>query len=353
MDINNYYSLFKGFRFESPWYLLLIIPLILLIIFSIVRKKPALTIPWMKPFLGKKKRKGFNRTYIPLIIYSLASLLLIFALSRPQKGIEELIQRSEGIDIILALDLSGSMKAIDISKDLSSAQIRNDLKSGKLKERISYAKDEIKRFIKKRPNDRIGLVVFAPKSYMACPPTLDHSLLLADLDNVNAGIVGDATNIAAPIATAVSRLKDARSKRRVLVLFTDGSNNVNDRINPMQAAKLAKMYHIIIYTVGIGSPNAFVLQNSIFGAQFIPIFGHFDKKLMENIAKETGGKYYKAADAKGLKSVLDKINKLEKTTMEQPKFIDYREIGPILLGVALALFILGFILENTFFIRLP
>jgi Ca-activated chloride channel homolog len=353
MDINSFYSFFKGFRFESPWYLLLIIPLVFLIILSIVRKKPALTIPWMKPFLRNKKKKGFNRTYIPLVIYSLASLLLILALSRPQKGIEELIQRSKGIDIILALDLSGSMKAIDISKNMSSQQVRNGLQTGKLKERISYAKDAIKRFIKKRPNDRIGLIVFAPKAYVACPPTLDHSLLLSELSSVNAGIVGDSTNIAAPIATAVSRLKDASSKRRVLVLFTDGSNNVNDRINPMQAAKLAKMYHIIIYTVGIGTPNAFVLQNSIYGAQFIPIYGQFDKKLLVNIAKETGGKYYKAADAKGLKSVLNKINKLEKTTMEQPKFIDYSEIAPILLGIALALFIFGFVLENTIFIRLP
>jgi Ca-activated chloride channel homolog len=352
MDISHY-NLLHAFRFESPWYLLLIIPLILLIILSVVRKKPTLLIPWLKPFKGFKKKRGFNRTYIPLVFYSIAAFLVICALARPQKGIEELVQRSQGIDIMLAMDLSGSMKAIDIPKNLSSSKIRLGLKTGKLKERIKYAKEEIRQFIKKRPNDRIGLIVFAPKSYIACPPSLDHSLLLSNLSNVDAGIVGDATNIAAPIATAVSRLKDANSKRRVIVLFTDGSNNVNDRINPMQAAKLAKMYNIIIYTVGIGSTNAYVMQNSIFGAQYIPIYWHFDKTLLENIAKKTDGKYYKAADAKGLESVLDKINKLEKTTMEQPKFIRYREVGPALLYGAVIIFILGFVLENTLYCRLP
>ena len=266
---------------------------------------------------------------------------------------EELRQRAEGIDIMLALDLSGSMKGIDLPKNSTSDQVTRDLRRGKLKERIAYAKEEIKKFVEMRPNDRIGLVVFAPLPYVACPPTLDHAWLLSHLSSVDAGIIGDATNIAGPIASGVNRLKTADSKRRVMVLFTDGSNNVNARISPLQAAKLAKTYNVVIYTVGIGSDNAYVLQETMFGEQFIPLGGQFDKKLLTNISKETGGKYYSAKDAKGLQEVLGQIDKLEKTSVEQPRFIDYRELGAPLIVLALILILVGFVLENTIFIRLP
>jgi Ca-activated chloride channel homolog len=344
---------FKGFRFESPWYFLLLIPLILLLIFAAKRKSPMLSIPWMKPFFSKKSSSGFKKTSIPFVFYVIAFVLIIIAVARPQQGMEELKQRAEGIDIILALDLSGSMKGIDIPKNSSSDQVLREIRSGKLRKRIAYAKEEIKKFIEMRPNDRIGLVVFAPLPYVACPPTLDHTWLLSHLDSVDAGIIGDATNIAGPIASGVDRLKTADSKRRVMVLFTDGSNNVNARISPLQAAKLAKTFNVVIYTVGIGSQNAYVLQNTMFGEQFIPLGGQFDKKLLKGIAKETEGKYYAAKDAKGLQEVLKQIDELEKTSAEQPRFIDYRELGSPLVILALILIIVSFVLENTIFIRLP
>ena len=348
-----YQNYFKGFRFESPWYLLLLIPLTLLLIIAAKRKSPMLSIPWIKPFLTKKRQSGFKKTSIPFVFFAIAFVLLVFAVARPQQGMEELKQRAEGIDIMLALDLSGSMKGIDIPKNITSNQVVRDLEKGKLGERIVYAKKEIRKFIEMRPNDRIGLVVFAPLPYVACPPTLDHTWLLSHLNSVDAGIIGDATNIAGPIASGVNRLKTADSKRRVMVLFTDGSNNVNARISPLQAAKLAKTYDVVIYTVGIGSKNAYVLQNSMFGEQFVPLGGQFDKKLLMDIAKETGGKYYSAKDAKGLQEVLSQIDKLEKTSAEQSRFIDYRELGTPLVLLALILIFIGFFLENTFFIRLP
>ena len=279
----SYQNFFSGFRFESPWLLLLLIPLVLLLIVAAKRKRPMLSIPWIKPFLSKKSSSGVNKTSIPLVFYAVAFFLIIFAVARPQQGMEELKQRAEGIDIMLALDLSGSMKGIDVPKNSTSNQVIRDLKSGKLRERIAYAKEEIKKFIEMRPNDRIGLVVFAPLPYVACPPTLDHTWLLSHLKSVDAGIIGDSTNIAGPIASGVNRLKTADSKRRVMVLFTDGSNNVNARISPLQAAKLAKTYDVVIYTVGIGSKNAYVLQNGMFGSQFIPLGGQFDKKLLKNL----------------------------------------------------------------------
>ena len=353
MNFSLYQNFFSNFRFESPWYLLLLIPLALLLLLAAKRKKPTLSIPWIKPFLTKKTASGFKKTSIPFVFYAVAFVLLIFAVARPQQGMETLKQRAKGIDIMLALDLSGSMKGIDIKKNMTSKEVLKDLKTGTLQERVAYAKDEIKEFIKLRPNDRIGLVVFAPLPYVACPPTLDHAWLLSHLGSVDAGIIGDATNIAGPIASSVNRLKGADSKRRVLVLFTDGSNNVNVRISPLQAAKLAKAYNVVIYTVGIGSSNAYVLQNTMFGKQFIPLGGQFDKKLLKNIAKETGGRYYAAKDAKGLNEVLRQIDKLEKTSAEQPRFVDYRELALPLIIWSLILILIGFITENTVFMRLP
>ena len=349
-DIQN---ILKGFRFESPWFLLLLIPLILLFVFSLIRKKPSLSVPWIKPFILLKANKKINKNSIPTILYFIAAIIMIIALARPQQGLEQLKRRAQGIDIMLALDLSGSMKAIDVPGNLSQNEIARKIQNGELKDRITYAKEEIKKFIKKRPNDRIGLVVFAPRPYVACPPTLDHSWLLLHLNQVDAGIIGDSTNIAAPITSAVNRLKDTKSKRKVLVFFTDGENNVDDRITPLQAAKLAKMYNVIVYTVGIGSPTAYVLQNTMFGSQFLPVIGQFDDSLMKEIAKMTEGKYYSVGDEKGLKVALDKIDKLEKTTVESPIFIDYSELGPRLLILALMFFLLGLVSDNLIFVRIP
>jgi len=343
-----------GFRFESPWYLLLILLIIPLIILNIKRKKPTLRIPWIKPFtedIGKPVK--FNTSHLSTILYSFGLMFLIIALARPQFGIEQLVQRADGIDMMLLMDLSGSMQALDISPDMSSSQVRNGIENGSIKQRMDYSKEEIIKFINKRPNDRIGLVVFAPKSYLASPPTLDHTFLLSHINNVTSGIVGDSTNIAAPIASGVNSLKDAPSKRKVMVLFTDGSNNVNDRISPLQAAKLAKTFNITIYTVGIGSNTAFILQNTPFGAQFVPVYGQFDEKLMGDIASITGGKYFRATDSEGLKTVLNEINKMEKTAVTSPKFVDYSEYGPKIAILAIILILLGLISENLIFSRIP
>lgn len=342
------------FRLESPWFLLLLVPLVLFFILALIRKNPSVYIPWIKPFEEINSKKKINKTIIPTILYFVATVILIFALARPQKGMEELKQHTEGIDIILALDLSGSMRSIDIPSNFTNQEIQDALKSGLLKERIQFAKQEIIKFIERRPNDRIGLIVFAPLPYVASPPTLDSQWLLDNLKTIDAGIIGDATNIAGPIASAVDRLKDSKAKRRVIVLFTDGGNNVNARISPIQAAKLAKLYNIIIYTVGIGSNNAYFMQNTSFGSQLFPLGDdQFDEQLLKDIAKETGGKYYSASDAKGLEQVMTEINKIEKTSFEQPKIIDYSELAPNLISIAIAFILIAFILERTWLIKIP
>jgi len=346
------------FRFALPWMLLLYIPLLAVLILALRKKRPTLRVPWLRPF---KEANPGGRLHpvlgLPFLMHAVGLALLIFALARPQKGIELLKQKAEGIDIMLAIDLSGSMDAVDIETDgkyKTMKDVQDALRSGELKKRIEIAKEEIRKFIERRPNDRIGLIAFAPLPYVACPPTLDHAWLFKHLDNLEAGIIGDATGIAGPIASAVHRLKDSNAKRKVVVLFTDGSNNVDARITPRQAAKLAKRFGVVIYTVGIGSASAYVIRHDPFrGMTLYPLGSQFDEKLLKDIAYITNGRYYTAADSKGLEKAMREINKMEKTTREQPVYVDYSELGPKIVLAGLALILLAFILENTLAIKVP
>ena len=343
-------------RFALPWFLLLYIPLIGVVILALKRKKPTIKIPFIKPFRDANPSGGLHfATGIPFFLYVLATALFIFALARPQRGIELLKQKAEGIDIMLAIDLSGSMEGIDVPENYrTEKEVYDALKKKILKTRIEIAKEEIRKFIEKRPNDRIGLIAFAPLPYVACPPTLDHAWLERHLTMLKTGIIGDATGIAGPIASAVHRLKDSDSKRKVLVLFTDGSNNVDARITPRQAAKIAKTFNVIIYTVGIGSRNAYVIQNHPFyGRVFRPIGSQFDEALLKDIAKVSDGKYFTASDEKSLNKVMQEIDKLEKTTKEQPRYVDYSELGPEFITTGLILLLLAFILQHTVMLKIP
>ena len=343
-------------RLALPWLLLFFIPFIGIIIYALKKREPTIKVPSLKPFTGANPAGKLHIvTKLPFLLYAVATALLIFALARPQAGIELLKQKAEGIDIMLAIDLSGSMEAIDVpSRYTKEAEVYKAMQSKELQSRINIAKDEIRHFIEKRPNDRIGLIAFAARPYVACPPTLDHAWLEQHLLRLHPGILEDGTNIAGPVASAVHRLKDSDSKRKVLVLFTDGSNNVNARITPRQAAKLAKTFNVIIYTVGIGSRNAYIVQNhSFYGRILQPIGAQFDEKLLKDIANTSDGKYYTASDSKGLQKVMNEIDKLEKTTKEQPRYIDYSEWGPTLVSIALVMILLAFALENTVMLKIP
>jgi len=342
-------------RFALPWFLLLYIPFAGLVLYALKKKKPTIKISSLRPFKESNPAGSLHlSTGLPFLFYVIATGILIFALARPQKGIERLKQKAEGIDIMLAIDLSGSMEALDVPvKFETHKDVYAALKKGTLKPRIEVAKQEIRKFIAKRPNDRIGLIAFAPLPYVACPPTLDHAWLEQHLHNLKAGIIGDSTGIAGPIASAVTRLKDSDSKRKVLVLFTDGSNNVDARVTPRQAAKLAKTFDVIIYTVGIGSRNAYIIQNNFFGKSLRAFGSQFDEKLLKDIAATSDGKYFTAADSKGLGEVMKEIDKLEKTTKEQPRYVDYSEYGPHMLSLALGMILLAFALQHTLMLKVP
>lgn len=343
-------------KFELPWLLLLYIPFIVLVILAIKYRKPTIMIPSMKPF--KKANPGKKLpliTGLPLLLYIVGTALLIFALARPQHGIEHLKQKAEGIDIMLAIDLSGSMAAVDVPEHYTEEkQVYTALQKKILKQRIEIAKSKIRDFIERRPNDRIGLIAFANLPYVACPPTLDRGWLYSHLNLLKPDLIGNATGIAGPIAAAVHRLKNSDSKRKVLVLFTDGSNNMDADITPRQAAKIAKTFNVIIYTVGIGSRNAYIVQaHPFYGRTLHTLGSQFDEPLMKDIAKASDGKYFKAADEKGLETVMKEIDKLEKTTKEQPRYIDYSEIGPRFVKIGLILILLAFGMGHTLLLRIP
>ena len=340
--------------FAYPWLLLLFLLFAPVFYYAWRRPLPTLRIPALKPFSPVTGGRKSLPLVLPFLLYALAAALLILAAARPRHGDEKVVMRAQGIDIMLCLDLSGSMDTIDLPQSITTEnQLIDAIKSGKINKRLPVAMAEIKKFIEGRPNDRIGLIGFAELPYNVCPPTLDHGFLIANMERLSPGIIGDKTGIAGPISSAIQRLKDSDAKRRVVVLFTDGSNNVNARITPLQAAKLAHDYDIIVYTVGIGSDRGVYLRRSPMGTQIDPVQGEFDEGLLQDMAKSADGKYYRANDAQTLGQVMREIDKLEKTSVEQPKYIEYSEFGPKLITAALVLLLLGFVLENTVYLRVP
>ncbi len=339
-------------EFAYPWVLVLLLLIPLLYYDTVyLRKRPSIVVSTTQPFerVAIKRRPGFVQ-----ICMLLAATVLIVALARPRFGDEKVLIRSQGIDIIVALDLSGSMQAFDVPRRITdSRELMRAVENGEIKNRLEVAKAEVKRFIEARPNDRIGLIGFADQAYSFVPPTLDHSFLLAHLKQLEPGLIGDATGIAAPLASGVNRLKDSTAPRRVLVLFTDGRNTAENRLTPEQAAMLGKEFNVIIHTVGIGRRNAYVLVNDFFGNRIQPMPDEFDEQLLRSLAEVTGGSYFHAEDAEGMARVMDEINALEKTTIEQPKYIEFKEYAPTLGVVALALLLLGFLAESTWKLRLP
>lgn len=340
--------------FAYPIFFILYLFIIPLLIYLWKRPLPSLKVSFLKLFQDEAKQIKNPKSKTVFAIYAISLFLFIFALARPRYGSEHSIVQSKGIDIILGIDLSGSMNAVDIPRSVQSrSRLKELLESKVVKNRLEVAKLEIKKFIEKRKNDRIGLIGFGNQPFVVCPPTIDHNYLLEHLKSLEAGAYGNATGIAGAISSGVTRLKDAKSKRQRFILFTDGANTVEAKITPIQAAKIAKKYKIGIYCIGIGSDNAYQKAQSIFGTQWQPSPGSFDEPMMKKIAKMTNGQYYRAKDSKGLEKAMKEIDKLETIDFEQPKYIDYNEYAPKIIFIALILLLLGFILEHTIMLRIP
>jgi len=250
---------------------------------------------------------------------------LVIAAARPQAGSAEVKVVGEGIDIVLAIDASGSMKAEDFAP-------RN---------RLQVAKDVAQEFISSRPGDRIGIVVFASEGFTLCPLTLDHALLLDLLSTVDFGMVEDGTAIGMAIANAANRLKESDSKTKVMILLTDGRNN-SGKIDPITAAELASAVGVKIYTIGAGTVGyvPYPVDHPVLGRRYEKRRFDLDEGTLKKIAEITGGHYFRATSPEALVSIYRKIGEMEKSPIESIEYVAYRELGPGFAGLAAILIVL-------------
>jgi Ca-activated chloride channel family protein len=348
------------FRFLHPWLLLLLIPTIILVIVQYFRRPPALLVSSVDHFSGTKGtvKPKMGILVLPLFLEAIGLLCFIIATARPQSGKEVILDVSNGIDIALCLDVSGSMQYFDPEKSQSRTAIAEKINNGTLKPRIEIAKKELKRFIEKRPTDRLGLVVFATQPYQLCPLTIDKKLLVKRVETVSTDMLGDfnnGTGIAAPLTTAVQRLKNSPAKRRVIILFTDGAHNQHQQLTPLQAAEIAKEFNITIYTVGIGGPSALrIRSNFLFNRSTLEAAPYqFDEVLMKKLAEETGGQYFHVKNEESFKVVMDSIDELEKVEIKRPKYVNFKDLFPWFLYCGAFLVGTSFFLSKSVFMRMP
>lgn len=329
--------MFKNIIFAHPqfFWLLLLLPLMILWHFFWDKKsKPSVTISSAVAF--KRAKSLYNQLYHLLFLLRIIAIaLLIIALARPQTRSESAKTKiTEGIDIVMAIDVSASMLSQDLKPN-----------------RFEALKKVASQFVKDRPNDRIGLVIYAGESYTKTPVTSDKSIILNALSELTYGQIEDGTAIGMGLATAVNRLKESKAKSRVIILLTDGVNNTGF-IDPQTAAELAAEYGIKVYTVGIGtngmalSPYALNIDGSIiYRMQQVDI----DEPLMKKIAKTTNGRYFRATNNQKLQQIYDEINQMETTKVEEFKYTEVDEKFRLWVLIAGVLLLLEFLLKHTLF----
>ncbi len=265
-------------------------------------------------------------------------VLLIAALARPSNVSSDKEYQTHGVDIVIALDISGSMLAEDFQPE----------------NRVFVAKQEAIKFIKGRENDRVGLVVFSQKAFTQCPLTLDYRILVELLSEIRVGMIADGTAIGMGIATAVNRLRDSDAKSKVIILITDGENNAGN-IDPVTAAELAKSFGIKIYTIGVGRGGMvpFPIDDPLFGKRYVQANVEVDETTLKRIADITGGLFFRARDPAALSEIYERINKLEKSEVKVKEYRSFNELFPIFLIPALLLLLLDILLRRTLLMKVP
>ena len=326
----------KSLTFAHPWVLLLLllIPLsVALFLWKDKKSHATLTVSSDEAFRlgGKSLRSRFQA--LPFALRMLALLFLIIALARPQSSMSHRNKDVEGIDIAIALDVSGSMMAMDFRPN-----------------RLEACKSVIKEFIDNRPNDRIGLVVYSAEAYTRCPLTTDHQTLQEALATTKFGIIDDGTAIGDGLGTAINRLKESKAKSKVIILLSDGVNNAG-YMNPLSAAEIAHNRNIRVYTIGCGIMGEAPVNIPGYGIVNTKV--EIDEALLRSIAQETGGQYFRAQNKAKLKEVYQEIDRMEKTRIHETLYTNRsEEFYPFLL-IALLLLTLEIILRNTLFHTLP
>jgi Ca-activated chloride channel family protein len=271
-----------------------------------------------------------------MILRMLALATAIVVLARPQSTDHFHDEKTEGIDIVMSIDISGSMQAIDFKPN-----------------RLEAAKDVAMQFVSGRPNDNIGLVIFAGESFTQCPLTTDHNVLLNLFSDIKIGMLADGTAIGNGLATAVNRIKDSKAKSKVIILLTDGVNNAGS-IAPEKAAEIAQTFGVRIYTIGVGTIGTAPMPvQTNFGIQYQDMDVKIDEELLQNMASMTGGKYFRATDKNSLKAVYDEIDKMEKTILEVREYSKRTEEYLPFALATLALLLLEIVLRNSLLRTIP
>ena len=327
--------MFENIEFANPklLWLLLLVPLIIL--WYILRHKKQEASVIFSDLKGMTKLPKTWKAYLRHLLFAMkmvAMALLIVALARPQSSSTNSTSNIEGIDIVMAMDVSGSMLARDLKPD-----------------RLTAAKNVASDFVKGRPGDRMGLVIFSGETFTQVPLTTDHGVMLNMLGEMKNGLIDDGTAIGDGLATAISRLKDSEAISKVVILLTDGLNNAGS-VDPYTAAEMAKIFGIRVYTIGVGTYGTapYPVQTP-FGTQIQQVKVEIDEKLLTEMANMTGGNYYRANNNKKLDEIFQEIDKLERSKIEVTEFRRLHEEFYPLVAWALALLLLEFLLRRTIF----
>ena len=325
----------KVITFTEPLFLYLLALIPAMIAFYILKQQKSnasLRMPGLQPFADAGLTFRHYLRHIFFAFRTIAIALLIIVLARPQATDKFQDTSTEGIDIVLALDISGSMLARDFKPD-----------------RLEASKNVATEFISGRPYDRMGLVVFSGESFTQCPITTDHAVLINLLREIQSGMIEDGTAIGVGLATAVNRIKDSEAKSKVIILLTDGVNNRGE-IAPATAAGIAKTYGIRVYTIGVGTQGMapYPVQTP-YGIQYQDMPVEIDEAILKEISQTTGGKYFRATDNDKLIQVYNEIDKLEKSKIDVRQFIRKEEKFFLPALIAFILLALEILLRNTIF----
>ena len=332
------FDYFNNIKFGQPLFFILFAIIPLLIYWKIAKGKKQTAAIGISTTKGLSKMRSWKNTFqnVAFILRLLALAFIITALARPQTKFDEQESEGEGVDIILCIDVSGSMTSQDF-----------------IPNRMEAAKKVAEDFVNSRPNDRIGVVIFSGESFTQCPLTTDHYVLINQISQIRNGLLEDGTAIGSGLATSVDRLRSSKAKSKVVILLTDGVNN-GGLIDPATAMEIAKTFKVKVYTIGVGTdgyaptpvstPLGIVMQNEKVA---------IDEKLLTNIAYQTGGKYFRATDNKSLQNIYSEIDHLEKSKVEITTFHRYTEKFYPLIFAAMALLLFEILLRLTVFKKFP
>lgn len=329
----------RNLNFHNPEFLFLLVLLIPIIVWYILRHNKDHAFIQVSTIQGLKNLNYSFKNIFRHVLFGfrvLALALLIIAFARPQSTDRWKDVSTEGIDIVLALDISSSMLAKDFNPN-----------------RLDASKAIASEFISDRPNDRIGLVVFSGESFTQCPLTTDHRVLINLFRDIESGMVEDGTAIGMGLATSVNRLKDSKAKSKVVILLTDGVNN-RGSVAPNTAAEIAKSFDIRVYTIGVGSMGTapYPVQTP-YGVQYKEMEVEIDEEVLQEIAQTTNGKYFRAVNNQKLKKIYEEIDKLEKSKIEVTEFSEKNEEFFWFVIVAIGLIIIEITLKNTVLRSIP